>query len=138
MKYFTKINIVFVFNNIRIKKEQKYLIIFRIRFNLYEFLIMPFGLTEAPAIFQKFINNILRKYLDVFCIIYLNDILIYNRIRKKHLSHVRKMLKFLKQTGLYAKIQKCEFFKNETIFLSIIVGKDGICMNPKKIETIQN
>jgi hypothetical protein len=96
MKYFTKIDIVFIFNNIRMKKEQKYLTAFRIRFGLYEFLMMPFGLTEAFAIFQKFMNDILRKYLDVFCIAYLDDILIYNRIREKHLSHVRKVLEFLK------------------------------------------
>jgi hypothetical protein len=83
-------------------------------------------------------NDILRKYLNVFCTAYLNDILIYNRIRKEHLSHVRKMLEFLKQAGLYAKIQKCEFFKNETIFLGVIIGKNGIRMNPKKIKIIQN
>jgi hypothetical protein len=83
-------------------------------------------------------NNILRKYLDVFCIAYLNDILIYNRTRKKHLSHVRKVLESLRQAGLYAKIQKCEFFKNETIFLDVIVGRNGIRMNFKKIEIIQN
>jgi hypothetical protein len=138
MKYFTKIDIVFAFNNIRIKKGQKYLIAFRTRFSLYEFLMMLFGLTEAFAIFQRFINDILREYLDVFCTAYLNDILIYSRTRKKHLSHIRKMLEFLRQAGLYAKIQKCEFFKNETIFLGVIVGRNGIRMDPKKIEIIQN
>jgi hypothetical protein len=138
MKYFTKINIVFVFNNIRMKKEQKYLTAFRTRFGLYEFLVMPFGLTGAFAIFQKFMNDILRKYLNVFCIAYLDDILIYNRTREEHLSHVRKVLEFLRQAGLYAKIQKCEFFNNETIFLGVIVGKDGIRMDPQKIEIIQN
>jgi hypothetical protein len=100
MKYFTKIDIVFAFNNIRIKRGQKYLIAFRTRFSLYESLVMPFGLTEASAIFQRFMNNILRKYLNVFCTTYLNDILIYNRTRKEHLSHVRKMLESLKQAGL--------------------------------------
>jgi hypothetical protein len=83
-------------------------------------------------------NNILRKYLNVFCTAYLNDILIYSRTRKKHLSRVRKMLESLRQTGLYAKIQKCEFFKNETIFLNVIIGKNKIRINPKKIEIIQN
>jgi hypothetical protein len=83
-------------------------------------------------------NDILRKYLDVFRTAYLNDILIYNRIRKKHLSHVRKMLESLRQAGLYAKIQKCEFFKNEAIFLSVIIERNGIRMNPKKIKIIQN
>jgi hypothetical protein len=99
---------------------------------------MPFGFIKAPAIFQRFMNDTLRKYLNVFCIIYLNDILIYNRTRKKHLSHVRKMLEFLKQAGLYTKIQKCEFFKNETIFLGVIIEKNRIRMNPKKIKIIQN
>jgi hypothetical protein len=83
---------MFAFNNIRMKKGQKYLIAFRIRFSLYEFLVMLFRLIKAIAIFQKFINNILRKYFNFLCIAYLNDILIYNRIRKKHLSHIRKML----------------------------------------------
>jgi hypothetical protein len=83
-------------------------------------------------------NDILRKYLNVFCTAYLNNILIYNRTQKKHLSHIRKMLESLKQAGLYAKIQKCEFFKNEIIFLGVIIGKDGIRMDPQKIETIQN
>jgi hypothetical protein len=68
----------------------------------------------------------------------LDDILIYNRTREEHLGHVRKVLEFLKQAGLYAKIQKCEFFKNETIFLGVIIGKNEIRMNPKKIEIIQN
>jgi hypothetical protein len=79
MKYFTKIDIVFTFNNIRMKKEQKYLTAFRICFGLYKSLMMLFGLIEAFAIFQRFMNDILRKYLNVFCIAYLDDILIYNR-----------------------------------------------------------
>jgi hypothetical protein len=136
MRYFTKIDIVFAFNNIRIKKGQKYLTAFRTRFGLYEFLMMPFGFIKAFAIFQRFINDILRKYLNVFCIAYLNDILIYNRTRKKHLSYIRKMLEFLRQAGLYVKIKKCEFFKNETIFLGVIIGKNGIRTNPKKIKII--
>jgi hypothetical protein len=129
---------MFAFNNIRIKKEQKYLTAFWIRFGLYEFQIMLFEFIKALAIFQKFINDILREYLNVFYITYLDDILIYSRIREEHLSYVRKMLEFLKQAGLYAKIQKCEFFKNETIFLGVIIGKNRIRMNPKKIEIIQN
>jgi hypothetical protein len=138
MKYFTKIDIVSAFNNIRMKKGQEYLTAFRTRFGLYESLVMPFGLTGAPATFQRFMNDTLREYLDVFCTAYLDDILIYSRTREEHLSHVRKVLESLRQAGLYAKIQKCEFFKNETIFLGVIVGKDGIRMDPQKIETIQN
>ncbi|CAJ2512148.1 Uu.00g051630.m01.CDS01 [Anthostomella pinea] len=134
MKYFTKINIVSAFNNIRMKKGQEYLTAFRTRFGLYESLVMPFGLTGAPATFQRFMNDTLREYLDVFCTAYLDDILIYSRTREEHLKHVRQVLESLRQAGLYAKIQKCKFFKDETTFLGVIVGKNG----PKKIETIQN
>lgn len=78
MKYFSKIDIVAAFNNVRMKQGQEYLTAFRTRFGLYESLVMPFGLTGAPATFQRFINDTLRGYLDVFCTAYLDDILIYS------------------------------------------------------------
>ena len=65
---------------------------------------MPFGLTGAPATFQRFINDTLREHLDVFCTAYLDDILIYSRTREEHLSHVRKVLTALRRAGLFAKI----------------------------------
>ena len=104
MKYFTKIDIISAFNNIRIKEGQEYLTAFRTRFGLYESLVMPFGMTGAPATFQRFINDTLREHLDVFCTAYLDDILIYSRTRKEHLNHVRKILTALRQAGLFAKI----------------------------------
>jgi hypothetical protein len=138
MKYFTKIDIISAFNNIRIKEGQEYLTAFRTRFGLYESLVMPFGMTGAPATFQRFINDTLREHLDVFCTAYLDDILIYSRTRKEHLSHVRKVLTALRHAGLFAKIQKCEFFKEETTFLGVIVGRHGIRMDPKKVQTIRD
>jgi hypothetical protein len=138
MKYFTKIDIISAFNNIRIKEGQEYLTAFRTRFGLYESLVMPFGLTGAPATFQRFINDTLREHLDVFCTAYLDDILIYSRTREEHLSHVRKVLTALRRAGLFAKIQKCEFFKDETTFLGVIVGRHGIRMDPKKVQTIRD
>ena len=138
MKYFTKIDIISAFNNIRMTKGQEYLTAFRTRFGLFESLVMPFGLTGAPATFQRYINDTLREYLDVFCTAYLDDILIYSRTRKEHLIHVKKVLEALRGAGLFAKIQKCEFFREETTFLGVIVGRNGIRMDPKKIETIKN
>jgi hypothetical protein len=137
MKYFLKVDIIAAFNNVRMKAGQEYLTAFRTRFGLYESLVMPFGLSGAPATFQRFINDTLREYLDVFCTAYLDDILIYSRTRKEHEEHLRKVLTALREAGLYAKIQKCEFFKSETTFLGVIVGRDGIRMDPKKIEAIQ-
>jgi predicted aspartyl protease len=136
MNYFSKIDIISAFNNIRIKEGLEYLTAFRTRFGLYESLVMPFGLTGAPATFQRFINDTLREYLDIFCTAYLDDILIYSTDRAQHERHVRQVLQRLRDAGLYAKIQKCEFFMEETTFLGIIVGKNGLRMDPEKIQTI--
>ncbi|KAK9652865.1 hypothetical protein HCH54_010281 [Aspergillus fumigatus] len=136
MKYFTKIDIISAFNNIRIKEGQEYLTAFRTRLGLFESLVMPFGLTGAPATFQRFINDTLRDYLDVFCTAYLDDILIYSKTRTEHINHVRSVLQKLREAGLYAKIQKCEFIVPETKFLGIIIGQDSIRMDPDKVKTI--
>ncbi|KAG0158396.1 hypothetical protein PDIDSM_5910 [Penicillium digitatum] len=138
MKFFTKIDIISAFNNLRIAKGQEYLTAFRTRLGLFESLVMPFGLTGAPASFQRFINDTLREYLDCFCTAYLDDILIYSRTRAEHIEHVRKVLQHLREAGLFAKLSKCEFCVSETKFLGIIIGEDGIRMDPDKIETIVN
>jgi hypothetical protein len=129
MKWFTKIDIISAFNNIRMKEGQEYLTAFRTRFGLFESLVMPFGLTGAPATFQRFMNDALRKYLDHFCSAYLDDILIYSRTREEHVEHVKLVLAQLESVGLFAKIAKCEFFVQETKFLGLIISKDGIRMD---------
>ena len=136
MKYFTKIDIISAFNNVRMKEGHEKFTAFLTRFGLFESLVMPFGLTGAPATFQRFINDALREYLDRFCSAYLDDILIYSKTKKEHLEHVRKVLERLRQAGLYAKLSKCEFFVAETKFLGLIVGKDGFKMDPEKVKTI--
>jgi hypothetical protein len=97
---------------------------------------MPFGLTGAPATFQRFINDSLREYLDQFCSAYLDDILIYSKTKEEHVQHVRKVLERLRSAGLFAKLSKCEFFVTETKFLGLIVGRDGFKMDPEKVKTI--
>ena len=138
MKYFTKIDIISAFNNVRMKEGQEFLTAIRTRYGLFESLVMPFGLTGAPATFQRFINDTLREFLDHFCSAYLDDILIYSRTREEHVQHVRAVLTELRNVGLYAKLSKCEFFVSETRFLGLIVGKDGIRMDPEKVRAIQD
>lgn len=136
MRYFSKIDIVSAFRNVRMKAGQEYLTAFRTRFGLYESLVMPFGLTGAPATFQRFINDTLRDCLDLFCTVYLDDILIYSKTREEHVQHVRRVLERLNHANLYANAKKCEFFQPEVKFLGLIVGEDGIRMDPDKIATI--
>lgn len=138
MKYFSRIDIVSAFNNLRIEKGQEYLTAFRTRFGLYESLVMPFGMTGAPATFQRYINSALREHLDVFCTAYLDDILIYSRTREEHIEHLKLVLQKLRAAGLYANPTKCEFLVEETKFLGLIVGREGIRMDPAKIETVKN
>lgn len=136
MKYFTKIDIISAFNNIRIKEGLEYLTAFRTRFGLFESLVMPFGLTGAPSTFQRFINDTLRNYLDIFVAMYLDDILIYSKTRAEHVEHVRLVLDKLRDAKLYAKISKCEFLVPETKFLGLIVGENGFRMDPEKVKTV--
>src|SRR5215471_4800150 len=98
---------------------------------------MPFGLCNAPATFQAYINETLRDYLDEFCIAYLDDVLIYSSgTLEEHIEQVRKVLIRLKDSELYVKLEKCEFHVEETKFLGYIISPKGIAMDPERIKTI--
>ena len=109
-KFFTKFNILGAFNQIRMKKGDKWKIAFHTRQGLYKYLIMPFRLTNAPAIFQAFINNILKEYLDDFVLVYINDILIYLDTIEEYIVYIRKVLVKLQKVGLYLKLLKYNFY----------------------------
>ena len=108
------------------KTEKEWKTAFRIRYDLYKYLIMSFELINASATCQKLINNILREHLDIFVITYLNDILIYFKTKKKHIKHVSIVLELLMQRNLLFKSEKCEFHKREMNFLNFIVGNNTI------------
>ena len=94
-KIFNKFDIIITFNEIYIKKKNVKKIVFFIRYNLFEYLIMSFELYNASSTFQIFINKILKKYLNDFCSTYLNDILIYNNSKKEYIKHIKKIFKKL-------------------------------------------
>jgi hypothetical protein len=118
------------------KEGEEWKTAFRTRFGLYEYLVMPFGLTNAPATFQAYINNVLRKYLDVFVVVYLDDILVYSKTYEEHVQHVRHVLTALRDADLRIKAEKTEFHKQEVKFLGYIVSREGLKMDSKKIEAI--
>jgi len=98
---------------------------------------MPFGLTNVPADFQRFINETLAPFLDHFTSAYLDDILIYSDTMEEHTRHVHRVLERLTDAGLDLKPEKCEFHKTEVKYLGLIIGADGIKMDLSKVETVK-
>ncbi len=135
-KYFTKIDLRSGYHQVRIHPDDVSKTAFRTRYGHYEFLVLPFGLTNAPATFMHLMQEIFRPYLDSHVIVFLDDILIYSRTLEEHRKHVRQVLLLLRQHKLYAKKSKCEFFKSKVSFLGHIVSENGIEMDPEKIKAI--
>ena len=118
------------------REKDEELTTFRTRFGAYKYRVLPFGLTGGPATFQHYINNVLFDYLDDFYTAYINNILIYSQNQLEYTVHVRKILKRLREAGLQVDIKKCEFNVKETRFLKIIIGVNGIRIDPAKIAAI--
>ena len=114
---------------IRIKAGEEWKTAFRTRYGLFEYQVMPFGLTNAPASMQRLMNDALHEYLDVFVIVYLDDILIYSTSKGEHGKHVKLVMEKLEKYTLLLKLEKCEFHKEQVEFLGYIIGTHGIKMD---------
>lgn len=137
-KWFTKLDVIAAFHKIRIREGHEWMTAFRTRYGLFEWLVTPFGLANAPSTFQRYINWALRDYLDDFCSAYVDDILIYtDGSLEEHREHVRKVLRRMQEAGLQLDIDKCEFEVKSTKYLGFIIeaGK-GISMDPEKVSAI--
>jgi hypothetical protein len=95
---------------------------------------MPFRLINAPAIWQVFINNVLREYLDIFVIIYLDDILIFSKTEEEYKKYIRKILRRLINENLRIKTEKTEFYAKEVDFLGFIIGREGVKIDKKNTD----
>ena len=137
-KWFTKLDVIAAFHKIRIAEGDEWKTAFRTRYGLYEWMVTPFGLANAPSTFQRYINWALRDYLDEFCSAYVDDVLIYtDGTIEEHQAHVKKALIRLQEAGLQLDINKCEFEVQETKYLGFIIStKDGVKMDPAKIKAI--
>jgi predicted aspartyl protease len=137
-KVFTKLDIRQAFHRIRISPESEELTAFRTRYGLFQYKVLPFGLTNGPATFQSYINDTLRDLLDVICTAYLDDILIYSEDELQHEAHVKQVIDRLQAAGLQADIKKCEFSVKRTKYLGFIISTDGIQVDPDKIQVIKD
>ena len=109
---------------------------FRTRYGHYYFLVMPFCLNNAPVTFMDLMNHVFRDYLNLFVIVFIDDILIYSKNPDEHEHHLRLVLQRLREHNLYAKFTKCKFWLEEVVFLGHIVNHEGIAVKPEKIKTI--
>ncbi|KAI1506846.1 Pol protein [Pyrenophora tritici-repentis] len=138
-KWFTKLDVIAAFHKIRVAKGEEWKTAFRTRYGLFEWRVAPFGLTGAPAAFQRYVNSVLQDYLDDFVSAYVDDILIYSSgSLQDHREKVGKVLQRLIDAGLQIDIDKCEFETKRVKYLGYIVEAEvGIRVDPEKIIAIR-
>jgi hypothetical protein len=135
-KIYTKLDVKDTYHNLWIAEGDKWKMAFQTKYSWYEYLVMPFRLTNALASFQRWMNEILSDYLDIFCIAYLDDILIYSDNLEQHHQYVRIILKRVEEVGLTLKALKCEFHTNRTEYLGYIISPIGIEMDLEKVQAV--
>ena len=137
-KYLTWLNIIIAFNKLCMSTESENLITFVTFFDIYKYIVMLFKLINESTFFQHYINDMLFNCLHKFCQIYLNDILIYSKILKKHRTHVKEMLNKLREVDLQIDIDKCEFKIQKILFLKLLIFINDLRMNSWKVDVIRS
>jgi len=135
---FSKIDLRSGYHQLKIKPEDVLKTAFRTRYGHYEFLVLPFGLTNAPAYFMDLMNRVFRTFLDKFVVVFINDILVYSKSKEDHREHLCIVLKTLAEHKLYAKLKKCEFWMEKVHFLGHVILAEGISVDSAKIATVVN
>ena len=128
-KVFSKIYLRSSYHQLRVHDEDVSKTAFRTRYGHFEFLVTPFGLTNAPTAFMNLMNMIFRPYLDQFVIVFIYDILIYSGSGEEHAKHLRIFLQTLREHRLYAKLSKCQFWLDGVAFLGHIVSAEGVSVD---------
>jgi hypothetical protein len=137
-RVFSKINLRSGYHQIKVKDEDVQKTAFRTRYGHYEYLVMPFGVSNAPGVFMEYMNRIFHAFLDLFVVVFIDDILIYSESEEEHAEHLRIVLQVLNEKKLYAKLSKCEFWLNEVSFLGHIVSGSGVAVDPSKVDAVSH
>ncbi|GJW02033.1 putative reverse transcriptase domain-containing protein [Tanacetum coccineum] len=137
-RVYSKIDLRSGYHQLRVREEDIPKTAFRTRYGHYEFQVMSFGLTNAPAVFMDLMNRVCKPYLDKFMIIFIDDILIYSKSKEEHAEHLKLILELLKKEELYAKFSKCDFWLSRVQFLGHVIDSEGIHVDPAKIESIKD
>jgi hypothetical protein len=137
-RVYTKIDLAHAYHLVRIAEGDEWKTAFRTRYGSFEWRVIPEGLSNAPAAFQRFMNDVFADLLDVYVIIYLDDILVYSNDPSEHAAHVREVLRRLRKHGMYARVEKCYFSVDTVEYLGYILSPEGLSMDESKVEVIKN
>lgn len=136
-RYFSKMDLKTGFHQIRVRPEDIEKTAFKTKYGQFEYLVLPMGLCNAPATFQTLMNTIFQDCIDVYLVVYMDDLLVFSKTEDDHMRHLETVLSRLQSEELFVASKKCSFMQLETEFLGLIVGKNGIKVNPEKAEVIR-
>jgi hypothetical protein len=136
-KVFSKIDLRSGYHQIKIRANDIPKTAFSTRYGLYEYLVMSFGLTNAPAYFMYLMNSVFMPELDKFVVVFIDDILVYSKNEAEHIEHLHIVLPRLRDHRLYAKLSKCDFWL-EIKFLGHTISQDGVSVDPEKVQEVMN
>jgi hypothetical protein len=136
-KVFSSLDLLSGYHQVRLRKEDVPKTAFRTPFGLYEFLVLPFGLTNAPATFQRLMNEVFHDYIrEGFVVVYLDDVLIYSKTEEEHLGQLERVFTRLREHQLLAKLVKCSFFEKQLRYLGHIIGENGLEVDMDKVKVV--
>ncbi|MBW0549652.1 hypothetical protein O181_089367 [Austropuccinia psidii MF-1] len=135
---FSKIDLPGAYNLLRIKEGDEHLTAYRNKYGSFEYLVMPFGLTNASAHFQNLVNDILQDPIDVYVVVYLDDIMVFSKSEEEHVTHVSTVLSRLRANNLSAKASKCLFHVSSVEYLGYVFSSEGLKMHQARVQQILN